>query len=240
MSRRARVVTAVAAILALAVGAATSMRSWLAPDRDVIVATPSLGGLEARETIPLRRGQQACVQPVVLTPESAVARFRVVDPDGKRPVPDLRVTATGPGYRSAATVRDWGVPGDQTPSAPLAKPGGEVRGRVCVRNLGPERMEVVGTNEFRSRVPAVTTRDGAPAPDNVQAELTLLEREPSPFSSRVGDMVDHASLLTGGIAPPWLLWALLVLTVAGLPLLVLAGVLLSGAQEQGVTRTPRR
>jgi hypothetical protein len=201
------------------------VRPYVTFDRDVVASTPALGAIESRYTISLRRGDEVCVRPVTLTGRSQLARFRVLDADGP-PVPPLEITARAPGYEAKTTLSGYDAPGDQIPPAKVEAPDRELRGEVCARNTGSEPVELIGTDEIRSQVPAETLLNGEPQP-NKEIELTLLEDRKAGLIERPGDLVEHARTLTADFAPEWLLWIVLVLVVAGIPIGAIAGLYLS-------------
>ena len=221
MRRRAPLIAAVAVAFAILWGAADSLRPFATYDRDVVDSTPGLGALDSRYTVTLRRDQEACIRPVTLTPHSEIARFRVLAP-AKRPAPPLEITASGPGYRSSATVSGYPTGSDQLPRAELDPPGRTVTGEVCARNAGRTPMELVGAQDIRSQVPAALLVDGEDVAGK-DIELTLLQGEPKSIAERPGDLVARARDLTAGFAPEWLLWIVLVLVALGIPAAAIGG-----------------
>lgn len=225
-SRRLAVVAAVVAVLALAYGANNSLRPFATVDREVVSSTPGLGPLDQRYTLTLRPRDEACVKPVVLTERSQKARFRLVKPGGP-PVPPVVVTARGPGYSSSARIASYAAPGDQLPHFKLTPPQRELIGEVCIRNAGRQALDVVGTDEIRSHVPAEIVLNGEPIPGGKELELHLLEERERSFLDRTGVLVDNAHTLSSGYLPKFLVWVLLVLAAIGMPAAVIGGLFLS-------------
>jgi hypothetical protein len=226
MVRRAlhpAVLAGVVAVLVILAGAYDSMRPYVTLERQVPVATPGLGALESRATVPLLPGDEVCIRPVIFDPKVRMAQVRIVAPKGPTG-PPLRFTASGPGYRSTARVEGWEAPGDQVPEIPLTPPPRDVTGQACIRNEGRTRAELVGTDELRSIVFAETVRNGRVV-EGIDLELSLLAPR-ARLIDRPGELVEKVSLMSGGI-PTWLLWGLLVLVVAGIPTGAVAALVLS-------------
>jgi len=238
MGRRGALVAALAAALAFLWGAADSLRPYAMYERDVTQSTPGLGALDSRYTLELKRGDEACVEDVTMTPRSHVARFRLLVRQGDA-TPPVEVTASGPGYRSSTTMSGYPAGGDVLSLATLTPPEREVDGKVCARNAGRIGVELVGAQDLRSLVPAKLVLNGEEIPGK-DVELTLLERERRSLVERPGDLVDHAREFTAGYAPTWLLWILLVLVAGGVPAAAIGGLFLAIRRDGGYpTETTR-
>lgn len=219
--RRLAIAGTLALLMAMAWGALDSLRPFATLPREAVVSTPGLGALESRYSAALESGDEVCVQPVTLTPESQIARFRIVGP-GKPPISPLQITATGPGYRSATIFRQYELAGDQTPWIPITPPRAEVVGRVCAKNLGRQRVEVIGNAEQRSQGPAEVLVNGE-VQSGKELELTLLRATPQSMLDRPGDLIANARTLAADYAPKWLLWGVLLLVAFGIPAAVTVG-----------------
>jgi hypothetical protein len=226
-----------ACALAILWGVADSLRPFVTFDHDVVVATPALGALEQRWTATLQPGDEACIRPVVFTPDAEVVRLRVLTEKDDKASP-IEVVARGPGYESKTVLEGYGTGFDQTPLARITPPEGEVEGEVCARNAGTrDPVQLVGTDEIRSQVPAETIVNGQ-AQDGKELEVTLLEAERRTYLSRTGEILDRASALTAGYAPTWLLWIVCVLAALGIPAAIVAGLYRALREDDATHREP--
>lgn len=211
----AALAAALCALVAL-FGVLKQWRPFLTTKADVITATPSLAGIFQRNVIAVKRGREACVSPVTFSPKTARVQLLLVAAKGAGPA---TITASAPGYASRARATGFGTGVDVPYRATIASPPKTVTGKLCITNDGRRQIGLVGTAEGRSNAPAVTTIDGKTQP--ADAALTLLTAKPDSIAGRFGTVLGHASDMTGGLIPTFLLWlaafGLLVLTVVGLP-----------------------
>ena len=194
----------------------------LTRDRSTLVATPAVPGLFGRAEVNLPQYQTACVEPIAFTPDASAVRLIVLA--RSRPPMPLEVTTVAPGYRKKALVEDYEVGRDSVVIVPLGAPPRETVGKLCIRNAGRRVATLIGTDESRAQGPAKTTVFGNPVSS---IAVALVDPEPSSTLDRIDDAVQRASDLTGGLAPVWLLWPLLVLVVLGIPAATLAALVLA-------------
>jgi hypothetical protein len=181
-------------------------------EREVIDSTPAPPPLFNITPVGLLPAEpEICLSDVTLGPESQVLRFRYLDASPPRPL--LRVSATGPGYQSAAVVR----PSVQAGSldAPITAPTNEMRGRVCVRSMSPQPLSFVATLERRTKSRPVTSIVGRPIPADVA--LTTLERKPRSILERPGELLRHAAAFKPRVVTPLSLGVLSILIAISLP-----------------------
>lgn len=221
----ARVVGLTAAALVAILGVLTQWRPFVTVERDVITATPSLAGIFQRDVVELRRGESACVAPVRFSPDTRRLALLAVAPLGTGQA-TVAARASDGSWRTSVRAARFGAKVDGPLQVRLpAAPPRDLVGRVCVRNDGPTPFGLVGTAEGRSDAPAVTTVDGEARPD---VALTLLEERPASLLSRTGEVLGHASTLTSGLVPTFVLWlvsvGLLLATLAGIPYALWAAV----------------
>jgi hypothetical protein len=221
MPRRPAAIVALLGLVLVGVGALVEWRPFVTRDRAVVTATPSLAGLFNRTDVPLAPGRTACIGPVPIPRGSAVVQLALTTLKSPRPVP-LIVTAEGDGgYRSRMRTASYPVGPASVFGVALRPPRRDVIGRVCVRNAGRRRIALTGTTEERSLTAATTRVDGRR--QRADVALTLLEARPRSLLDRAGDVLDRASAFTGGLMPTWLLWPLVLLLAAGVPLAVFGG-----------------
>ena len=223
------VVLAAASVLLVAVW--QGQRAWehARVFRPATTSSPTLSPLFSRAVVQLGKGEEACLAPVTYYPETARGRFRMHAP--RAPGPRLAFEASGPGYRATGVTDRLPVRVEGTVDFEFREPRREVTGRFCWRNRGPTPIDLIGTNEGRSLTPVELTVDGKPRKDQ-ELELVLFKRGGHSLRSRRAELIDRAASLTGGLAPEWLLWPVMLL-VFGSPLVVAA------AFAMAVWRSPR-
>ncbi|HEX8123154.1 MAG TPA: hypothetical protein VF549_18020 [Solirubrobacteraceae bacterium] len=211
------VVLAVASVLVVTVWHGRGTWNSAAELRDATTSSPTLGALFSRAVVRLETpGDTACVAPVTFYADTARAHFRVQSP--RKPGPKVTIEATAPGYRATATTAQLPPKTEGLVDIEFKAPGREVTGRFCWRNRGPTPVQLIGTNEGRSLTIVDTTLNGRPRRGE-EIELVLFERGGHSLRSRRGELVQRASSMTGGLAPTWVLWPV-VLLVFGAPLFV--------------------
>jgi hypothetical protein len=220
MARRGAAVAVAIGLAVVAIGIVVEWRPFLTEKRAVVTATPSLSGLFNRTDVPVGPRQRACISPVPISHTTGTVQLALTTLRSPRPQP-LVVTAEGDGGYHSRTVADSYPIGPASVFAvPIRRPDRDVVGRVCVRNAGRHRIALTGTAEQRSLTPATTTVDGRRQPADVA--LTLLEAEQRSLLERMGTVLDRASEFTG-VVPAWLLWPLVVLLAAGVPVAIFWG-----------------
>jgi hypothetical protein len=229
---------AVVAALLVVVVVVHWWRPFLTNRGRAIESTPSLAGFNTRATVPVPGGSSACVEPVTFVAKPTNARF-TVHARGPR-APRLRITADAPGYHSTGEARGYPVVGDVPVEVALPAAPRTVTGALCLTPVGRAGVELVGTNEPRSLAFARTTVDGKEARGGVDVALSLFEARSSSVIGRTGRVLERASAFTGGWAPVWLLWPALVVAVLGLPLGVVAALLLAQRDDRARPSSPDR
>jgi hypothetical protein len=210
-----------AALFGLAIALAGALHWWepfLTQERVVVTSTPSPGPTGPAFDIPLAPGSRACVAPVAIDRATGQAQFTLAPTT--QPV-TLAVEATAPGYRSRREVRIEHNAKAQSVSAPLSAPSRNVKGDICVRNAGPSRVALAGTNNPVWIGVARTSIDGR----ELQAQaiaLNLLESRRQSLIDRLGTVVHRAVDFTDNLMPFWLAWLLVVALVIGTPFAIFA------------------
>lgn len=205
--------------LALLVAAAAI---WVIPflteDRDYAAVTPQPDPLFTTATIELPGGEQACVEGAVLDRHSEVAHLRPSTP-GAEAVP-LELSLRGPdGYAAVASIP--ATYADHALVAAAVEPPREpVATEICVRNAGSREVALAAADD-RTNARRPTEAAGRSVPQNFV--IVFSEREPRTIAERLPLGLERASAFRP-LAAPWLLWPLLALFVAGVPLGVLLAV----------------
>src|SRR4051794_3645099 len=212
---------AIAALALLLAALPFTAVPFVTKKRQSIAASPSLSGFSVNKNVRVPGGERACVSPVPFDRPTQIVQLLVAPQKRAQPSP-LEVTASGPGYLSTASLERW------TPGAvqfPIAAPRNYAEGRVCLLNRGRRSIELVGTDESRSQTFAATRVDGKP--QTVDVSLMLLPARQQSLADHFGSLLRRASALTGGLAPPWLLWPIALVAVAVLPVGAVAALVLS-------------
>jgi hypothetical protein len=210
---RPRTRAAVLYVVVLLVACAATFVPFLERDREVLAATPSPPPLFELTEVPLAPGSRLCLRDVELVPEGQVARLRTTSTFAAGG-PRLAVVAQGAGYRFAGEVA--GYPGGGALDLPIRPPARDVRGSLCVRNLGRRRLLLVATGEPRTRSEPVTVMDGRPVDADVA--LSLVERDRVALADRLTEVLRHASTFRPGLLTPVTIGVLALLVLVGVPL----------------------
>jgi hypothetical protein len=203
-------VTALAAALLLG-------RPLVSAEQRVTVTGAPLAVYEEKP-IPVSAGSTVCAQRVLLTPRTEIAQVVAERTPGGRP--PLVATASGEGYRSGPVAVPAGPAERHEVQAPIDAPDRDVLGDVCLRNEGPQTVQLAGTEEFRSRTRLITQVDG----EDVEPDLSLAfyADEPQSALSQLPGIVHRMTVGRGFLSADALVWFLLVLAFAGVPVVVFA------------------
>lgn len=215
MSRPRVVVLLTTALFLLA--AAVLFAGPLTRERTPVASTGTPPPFGVRSPILVRPGQELCAEDVLLSSRAAVAEL-VLD-QGRTPAPPLSLTVRSGDRRSAPVAVPGGGTGVFPLRAPFTAPSTDERGSVCLRNDGRVAAQFVGTEEFRTMTGLRTTVDGQPVPPDVA--LNFYEGSTVSVMSFLPRIIDYMTAFRGFLGAAWILWPLLVLVVAGVPLAVL-------------------
>lgn len=209
--------------VAVAAGVALLGGHWAGKSREALTATPVPRPFNRISDLVLAPGAEACQRQVALDP--AAGRALLFAGLRLRAAPRLTVSVRGGGYR-ARTVIPGGYPAGALLVAPLPPPPRPLLASLCVRNTGARAATLQGSSEQRLSAAPATRVDGRP----VGARMTLLivEGRDRTIASRWGAILDHVA----AFRPAWVsratLALLALLVVAGVPLLVVGALWLSG------------
>jgi hypothetical protein len=223
---------AVAAAIVVVLGILFPLRKDAVRKRDIVVSTPTLVGLLTVANTDLSAHDSACLTPITFTPEARQVQI-TVQSDGTR---SLQVVAQGSGWTERHTVTTAGA--RNVVRVPIAPPRTMI-GRLCVTNTGHGKASLIGTNEPRSRTVAQLTVNGKPGPEGQTFAVSLLARSPQTLLARLDDAVRGASTLSGGLAPRFLLWILLVVCLVAIPLFPVIALVLATGDYRSSRRSPR-
>jgi hypothetical protein len=209
--RRAAVLTACAVLV---VGLAVMVPSWLLRDRDQLAVTPQPPPVEQHTQLELPADGRACLKLVALDEHSEEARVRPVE---GRAVPlEIAIRGEG-GYRARGRAAADYRPGDIV-ALPVDPPPESLIATVCLHNLGERSIALEAVQDRRrSRSPVTVNEATAP----VSWMIQFAEREPVSILERLPDSMRRMSVLRPAVVSDITLWSLLVLFVAGVPILAL-------------------
>jgi hypothetical protein len=207
--RRPAVLVAVATFL---VGFAVMVPGWLLDDRDYLAVTPQPPAVEDPTEIDVAGDGRICMDRVALDPYSEVARVHLADT--RRPVP-LQLTITGEdGYfaRSRATANHRRA---DVVSLPVDPPPRSLIATLCLHNQGRGPVSLAAVRD-RRRSRSIVLLNGVQYPASFVIQFA--EREPVSILERLPASVRRMSVLRPAVASETPLWILLVLFVAGVPI----------------------
>lgn len=214
-ARTPLVLAVVAFVLVLGFLSIGRMGPWLKRDGLPTSSVPGPDPIGTIDQIRLRPGEAACEKDVGFDTDSQVAQF--VGTPVRGAGPELEVLARAPGYRAVSRV-----PGGYRDRTVFLQrfqaPPGSVVGEFCVRNRGRRAVALQGSTEFRTDTRQTTTVGGKQVPNMT---LRLFEGQPKSFITELPRILDRAALYKVGFLRSWMLWVLLVVVLAGVPLAVL-------------------
>lgn len=203
----------------LLIGALIWYRPFLLKRSVAVAEVPDPTALFTVTKYRLGPGETACEDLVAVTPDSRLAEFLLRPP---KPTaaggPPVQLTLTAPGYHAALLV-PGGYPGGSA-ALPLQPPSHAVIATACFANRGTAPVLLDGTTEDRTVSRSNLEVNGRPVRGDIA--LSFLTGQPHRLAGRLGTVFSHASNLTDGLVPVWAVWLFAVLTVAGVPLAILA------------------
>jgi hypothetical protein len=196
----------------LALAAAVVFVPFLTRERETVAGVPVPKPFAVPENIPLRPGQEVCVDAVAIDVDSEIAEFTAIS--RRRPGPPLRVTVSTSGYRASAEV-DGGYRRRRTVRVPLEPPARSLLTELCIANRGDRAVELLAAHEPRTVSRPVARVDGQEvAPD---LALRFLLEDDGSVLARLGSLVDRMSAFRPAVLEEPVIWLLVVVLVLVLP-----------------------
>jgi hypothetical protein len=96
---------------------------------------------------------------------------------------------------------------------------------ACFVNEGGTVVDLIGTTEPETVTRSATTIGGKSVAGDIA--LTFLGAHSHSLLEELGVIAEHASNLTDGLLPPWLLWLLAIVVAFGVPSCVVAALYLA-------------
>lgn len=210
--RRAPILVAVAVLL---VGLAVILPSWLLDERDYLAVTPQPPAVEDPTKVDLPPDGRICMDRVALDPHSEVARVRL---EGTQRAVPLQLTITGEDGYFARSRADADYRRADIVTLPVDPPERSLIATLCLHNQGQGRVSLAAVRD-RRRSRSLVLLDGV----QLQASFVIqfAEREPVSILERLPESVQRMSVLRPAVVSETTLWILLVLFVAGVPVVAL-------------------
>jgi hypothetical protein len=164
--------------------------------------------------------RQACMSSIGMTPTSRVAQFQLRPAAGAaRAGPPIELILSGSGYEARART-PGGYTQPDTVHLDVAAPRHALIAEACFLNRGVTPALLNGTTESRTVSRSATRIDGIPVAGDIA--LAFLDHPKRALVDRLGEIFGHASRLTDGLVPVWLIWFLAVLVAFGVPIATMA------------------
>ena len=220
-------------VLLIIAGALIWYRPFLTQREQPIAEVPAPSALFSLTEFPLAANGRTCMKSVTVTPDSHLATFSLrpakASPGGGPPV---ELVLIGPGYRASTAVPGGYAGGSAT--VPLAPPKRSLIATACFVNLGRTSVLLDGTNEPRTvSRPSVEIAGRQVAGD---IALSFEEDVPQSLVDRLGTVFGHASHLTDGLIPVWLIWLIAPLVAFGVPIALILAFYSAMLEDFGGTR----
>jgi hypothetical protein len=209
--RRAPVLVAV---VLFAAGLAVMVPGWLLDDRDYLAVTPQPPAVEWPTQLGLPAEGRVCMNTVALDERSEEARIGPVE-GGAVPL-ELTIRGERGYFARARTAADYRS-GDVV-ALPVQPPTRSVIATVCLHNGGRDDLLLTAVVDRRRSRSAVFQNGVAVQPGFV---IRFAEREPVSILERFPDSVRRMTVLRPAVVFEITLWSLIVLFVAGIPIVAL-------------------
>jgi hypothetical protein len=210
--RKAPIVAALAVLLA---GLALMVPSWLLDDRDYLAVTPQPPAVEWPTELAIPAQGRLCMDLVALDEHSEEARIRPVGTGRAVPL-EITLRGTDGYFARGRTVADYRT-GDVV-VLPVDPPPESVEATLCLHNGAREDVALAAVVDRRRSRSGVYQNGVAVQPGFV---IQFAEREPVSILERFPDSVGRMSVLRPGVVSEVTLWSLVVLFVAGIPIVAL-------------------
>src|SRR4051812_39602119 len=205
---------ALGAGVVLVIGLIIQIVPWWTTSRDLVSSVPGPAPLSGFAPIQLRPGHTACATSVVI--DTDAGRVDLIAKPGRHKGAPLRITASGPGYRSQA-IAPGGLTGSVAYSARIQPPPRSLVGQVCAQNIGRRALRLQGNAEPRSNTAQQMTLDGKPNPFDLT--MTIYQAGHPSYVSSFATLLDRAATLKFGFLRGWMLWPLALLVFFGVLLI---------------------
>lgn len=204
-------------VLLMLAGAAAWLIPYLREPRPVLAGVPTPPPLFAVSDFALPPHGRACMKEVTVEQNSRLAEFALRPAVASaRGGPPVRLTLDAPRYEARVNV-PGGYPGGSA-TLPIV-PGPPKRATIataCFTNLGDRTVELRGSTEPRTVAHSSTAVNGHPVAGDIA--LAFFDSPDRSLLRQLGEAFSHASNLTEGLIPVWLIWLIAVLVAFGVPM----------------------
>lgn len=207
----------VAGVIVLLVAAVFVWRPYATKSRVYTTTVVQAPSKFAVQLLPLKPGHRSCLDAIALDRRSAVARFQV-GTYGKPAVP-LGFQVVAPGYRVSKQIPPSDYTDNQIINVRFPAPRRDVEATACLVNQGRRKVAIYGSTGAEISA-SRDTIDGKPA--QVNWWLAFYEAKPTSIADRATTIASRMSVFRPGVVGPWLIGALALLVVIGVPVAVLA------------------
>jgi hypothetical protein len=201
----------IAFLLGLAAILVFELVPWLGRKRDFPAEIPNPPALQVLALDVVPAGKRLCMREIAIERHARQVRFQV----GTyfKPGPPLLLEITAPGYRSASRVAA-GYPDNARLSLPVKPPPRDTLVTACFTNLGRRKIAFYAATD-RAVSRAQVTLGGKPVEGS--PAFGFWEGRSVSIADRADVTVERMATFRGFLGHAWLLWALLVMFVLGMP-----------------------
>jgi hypothetical protein len=194
-----------------------------------VAGVPAPAALSAVSQFAVPIKGRACMNAVTVSTKSETAAFQF---QTARPVsslsPTVELVLLAPGYQVAASLA--GVRPEIPVRLPISPPKHTVIATACFVNRSHTTVLFDGATEARTISRSETLVDGRPVVGDIA--LTFYERRRLSPLERLGTIFEHASNLTDGLLPAWLIWVVAALVCFGVPCAVILAFYLAIREDE--------
>jgi hypothetical protein len=232
-NRAARGVAWTAAAIIVA-GILLLVGSYLLHSEKPIAGTPSPRALFHATTFALRPRQAACMNSITLPPNGRTLQLELGETAASSANPPLDVVLSAPGYRETSHL--GGGEAEGPVQLPVRPPHHFVIGSACLVNRGTTSVQLVGSTEERSRSRIGLTIDGHQVDGGIA--LTFFGSHSQSRLGRLGEAFEHASNLTDGLIPVWLIWIIAIYILLAVSLGTVLAVRRAMVEDESLPSVP--
>ena len=202
-------------VVLFVIGALIFWRPFLTRRSQPITEVPAPAALFVLSEFAVPPHQQTCMNSVTITSDSRRATFQL-RPAKPTPTggPPVELILSGAGYRASAFVPGGYSGGSVT--LPITPPARDLIGTACFVNLGAAKVLLDGTTEGRTVSRPAVEIAGRPVPGDIA--MYFQDTRSVSVLEELGVLFGHASNLTDGLIPVWLIWLIAPLVALGVPI----------------------
>jgi hypothetical protein len=210
-------------------GALAWFRPHLTIKRLPVAGVPAPAALSAVSQFAVPSKGRACMNAVTVSTKSEVAafQFQTTSPVSSLS-PTVELVLVARGYQAVATLA--GVRPKIPVRLPISPPKHTVIATACFVNRSHTPVLFDGTTEPRTISRSETLVNGRPIVGDIA--LAFYERRSLSPLERLGTIFEHASNLTDGLLPAWLIWVVAVLVCFGVPCAVVLAFYLAIREDE--------